>query len=850
MTSPHDRAHRRRRAGLWAGLALVGIAAGTVSGFAAREHAYTVQQLTAHWQAPYDLVVFPKGHAEPAAGLVDPNALDAGRGGITLAQYHRIQKIAGVRVAAPLAPMGYLPVSVGAVGLVNQFQPGQLYRLTEQRTNQGLPSGLVRTGYTLIGQSVAVPHFGTVTESQPPSVHIAAQVYLMAVSPRAEAELMGLSHAVVAGHYFTPADAVPQTHQIQLPTRTVTVHDIPVLLTTVSPEAGRLTATVQRLPEPAALKHRIDRLATTLLQVRPDHPLGSLTGPVVGRLSISQAAIWAAVLRAVRGQAPAAIDGHSLGGVPVSQLTFDHYPLSMSGALSLTRTASPVPGRWPVALVAHPNPAMLAGYGADGEPFRTARRGRPFSFTVHPIGLYAPGRLRVAEDPLTHLPLVGYRPQVGQAVLSPTGRALNPARSVLPDGSPAGLWTPPPEALTPLSAVAPLLGPAPISSIRVKVAGVSHFNAAAIARLQDVARAITRATGLPVTVMRGASPEQVLIHPGHLAGFRPEGWIATEWVRLGASVEILRQARLTQAVMLGPVLVAAALFAGITAWLGAAGDRRRWAVALAVGVAPATVRRVLVQQAGLQGLVVAALAIAVAGAIGRGPALALAVPVGLAAALVVTGAMWPAAGRAAGQDPIAGLRVEPPAGVMRMRLATGGQLGLALAGAAWRRVLLALGALVLPAAVAYGVGLVQVAWHNALHITVLGQYLLVHGGWLMTAAALVTAGLTAVAAAAVAAAAAHARRRTWAVGAAVGWPLAVSWGAMATEAGLVGLLAGVVGTGLASAVLSPLLGVPVAWPIAGAAVAGVALVSELAGLPAAWAVRRQDPASVLKGDGG
>ncbi len=249
-----------------------------------------------------------------------------------------------MQVAAPLAPMGYLPVSVGAVRLVNQFEAGQLYQLTKQRINQGLPSGLARTGYTLIGKRVAVPHFGTVTESQPPSVHIAAQVYLMAVSPRAEAELMGLSQAVVEGHYFTAADEAPQTHQIQLPARTVTVHDIPVLLTTVSPEAGRLTATVQRLPEPPGLKPRIDRLATTLLQVRPGHPLGSLRGPVVGRLSVSQAAIWAAVLRAVRGQAPAALDGHALTAVPVGQLTFLQDALAMSGSLSLPRTASPLLG--------------------------------------------------------------------------------------------------------------------------------------------------------------------------------------------------------------------------------------------------------------------------------------------------------------------------------------------------------------------------------------------------------------------------------------------------------------------------------------------------------------------------
>lgn len=117
----------------------------------------------------------------------------------------------------------------------------------------------------------------------------------------------------------------------------------------------------------------------------------------------------------------------------------------------------------------------------------------------------------------------------------------------------------------------------------------------------------------------------------------------------------------------------------------------------------------------------------------------------------------------------------------------------------------------------------------------------------MTAAALVAAGLTAVAAGEIAQAGANWRRGTWAVGAAVGWPGRVPAAAMAWEAGLVGLLAGFLGTGLAMAVLSPLFGVPPARGLALATVLGVICVSELAAWPAVWTVRRQDPVAVLKG---
>ncbi len=73
---------------------------------------------------------------------------------------------------------------------------------------------------------------------------------------------------------------------------------------------------------------------------------------------------------------------------------------------------------------------------------------------------------------------------------------------------------------------------------------------------------------------------------------------------------------------------------------------------------------------------------------------------------------------------------------------------------------------------------------------------------------------------------------------------------MAAEAGLIGLLAGILGTAMAAGVLSTLIGVPVAWPLAAATILGVAAVSELAALPAVAMIRRQDPLPVLKGDAG
>ncbi|MEV6932699.1 hypothetical protein AB0M46_50545, partial [Dactylosporangium sp. NPDC051485] len=65
-------------------------------------------------RGPYDILVRPAGHGPDGDGLVRPDPLGDGTGGISQAQYRAVRGIAGVEVAAPIAVVGYvlLPVSV------------------------------------------------------------------------------------------------------------------------------------------------------------------------------------------------------------------------------------------------------------------------------------------------------------------------------------------------------------------------------------------------------------------------------------------------------------------------------------------------------------------------------------------------------------------------------------------------------------------------------------------------------------------------------------------------------------------------------------------------------------------
>ena len=117
---------------------LVAATAFTVLTAAARTaQVRTIGTVSAHFRPAYDILVRPSGarsSLESATGTVQPDFLSGIYGGITMAQWHQIQKIAGVQVAAPIAMVGYTfmdaPFAV-RLPAADVSQPGrQLYRVS------------------------------------------------------------------------------------------------------------------------------------------------------------------------------------------------------------------------------------------------------------------------------------------------------------------------------------------------------------------------------------------------------------------------------------------------------------------------------------------------------------------------------------------------------------------------------------------------------------------------------------------------------------------------------------------------------------------------------------------------
>lgn len=814
------------------GLALVGLAAGVVSGLSVEQQAYIVKEVKAHSRTPYDLLVLPKHTGAVVGSLADPNAVDEGTGGITLAQWKAVEALPGVAVAAPLAPLGQ--TNMGFSSAPPWVSPGGsgLYRITATYTGQGLPSAPPETSYWLspaVGPWTWPPVWGSV----------------VAVDSSAENELVGLKGAVTHGTYFGPDTAsTPQPGMLV---------NVPALVTSTPPTFGSASISVQSLPDPYStaktLHYMLEQIRTPMSA--SGSPLSALRGPVVFQATVSDSGVWKAWIDEQEGKP---------GPYRVGSLTFASegpeivQPLLQIGSLNYSRTQSPYPGRWPLALQANPvacrtTSLMGCAFASQGEAFRTLVWPRRPMMSFHVVGVYSAGKLHIAADPLTGAPMVNYAPELGQVVLSPAGKALNPPLPASPDIQPAGLFTQPPIMLVPIQDVLPVLSRAPISSIRVRVNGVSTFGMKVQQKLEAVAARIHKATGLRVEIILGASPQEVLIHPGYEKGYTKVGWIQETWVKTGAAIEILRQTLLSQDVILVPILLAAFVFALTAGITGVEVRRRDYATLLALGVPPRSVQGSVLREGLLYGVVVAVLTFAAAVAVAGLGAVEVGALVALLSGAVIAVALLPVARATGRMEPLPSLRESPPP--MARGVAPGSivGLGLTLFLSSIRRHLAAIAALVTPGAVFYLIFLVRSSLRHTMYLTGLGQYLLVRVGPLITLGAMVVIVLAILTSAQLGLRSATLRATTWAIGQAVGWPMSVPVLGSLVESGVVGMVSGVIGASLAALIGDALFGAAFQPALWAETVFLIVLSGLVAAVPAAIAISKQEPTVHLRGVG-
>jgi len=691
---------------------LVAAAAFTVLTAASRTaQVRTTGTVSANFQPAYDILVRPRGGRtalEGKTGTVQPDFLSGVYGGITMAQYHRIQRIPGVQVAAPIAMVGYAElnasvfVAVPAAALAGSGR--QLYRIsTTYVSDNGAsrvaqpPSYLYVTPLRIKGGNnapatdgtgpgcILYPYssvspktnpFSTAAQSYAdcwsrvnqynlpsggPDAHSRAGYYvewnipvlIAAIDPDAEARLDGLNKAVVSGRYLKEkqGDSGPT---------------FPVLASSDSGMNEYAQTTVQQLSAPP----RMPDMNAAWVSAQGRDPGRTVAA---GRTTAQQA-----YTRVVEGHGPGLTLTDRQGtftGIPFSgywSIGPVDYRRAAAGALTPRQVVNP-PSVWYIG------DGYAAAMDDENNQYRTVTPhlktgaespapGPVFPF-IKVAGLFDPARIR-SFSRLSQVPLGDYQPVAAAPATAASRRALRGGQ-LRPDQNLGGLVSQPVNLITTLSALPALQDttfftgvPAadPISVIRVKVAGVTGPDALSRERINAVAQQIAQRTGLDVDIVAGSSPSPVTVDlPADMFG-QPPLSLSENWVKEDVAVAILSEVDKTSVVLFTLILVVCVLFVGNAATAAVRGRRRELGVLAAVGWRRSRLfATVLGELAGIglaAGLLAAAIAVPVSAALGLdaspGRAL-LAVPAAIAVAVVAGLAPAWLAARA---DPVSSVR--PP----------------------------------------------------------------------------------------------------------------------------------------------------------------------------------------------
>jgi len=374
------------------------------------------------------------------------------------------------------------------------------------------------------------------------------------VDPTQENRLLALDHTIVSGRRLRISDTY-RREPLGLGYGIV----IPVIAASRTYVDESLRVTVERLQPPAGSD------VPAILASKQAYPfLTSLPGAPVGTQSFSPDSMYNLLLKQLASAHSGLVATWTAGPVGYRSEGTDHLEAS---------PATNPPSNWKVPSFQGFFPAPP---GSDDAQFRTlevhgspysGQEGSFFGARVQVVGRFDPTKLP-GFSPLSRVPLESYYPPVAKPADSASKQALG-GQSLLPSANMGGYIEQPPFMLTTLRAAGAftdsrffhgLNAKAPISVIRVKVAGVTGPDPLSRERVRRVAQAIHDETGLAVDITAGSSPHPLLVHlPAGKFG-RPPLTLREGWVKKGVAVIILSALDRKSLALFALVLVISALF--------------------------------------------------------------------------------------------------------------------------------------------------------------------------------------------------------------------------------------------------------------------------------------------------
>ena len=569
------------------------------------------KNLQERWTASYDIVVRPEGSRSVTEdkSLLEPNYMSGLSGGISMEQYEIIKGIEDVEVAAPIAMLGYSDYTVAFGNATNLLEPGIYRRKMTQQINNGLTTEEIDSSYYFTYPEDVWNYFGkdasygTGAPLTDYTVH--SNVLLAAIDPEQENKLLGLENAIVqkgSSRFFN------ETDQYQLVDRQGNkLHEIPIIVNAQNFVDASTQISFERVNIPFSKENANETMEEIKAKGGTEF-LKSLETTLIEQKDWSQEEIFQQFISNTTG-----IDWKTGEQIDATAQSFD--PSHIIGItykpnpIQFAEMTSPFSERWPFSyqIVPVENGEDAIGRYRNEQTYRV-----PHLVTedfldlprLNPkfIGFYDASKLKLSMDPTTELPMETYRPASAKFVMDSEGHPISPAVDVKPTDDPLDFLTNPPGMLTTLEAAEKILGDKPISTIRIKVAGVSALNEDSQQILERVAQEIEEKTGLITDITLGSSPQLALTYVPGINGEEAVGWIEQPWVNIGSSISIFKEANIGFIALMISVVVVAITYVWSASIVNVLARRKEFAVLLAIGWRPSQLNRMLLLEGVLIGL--------------------------------------------------------------------------------------------------------------------------------------------------------------------------------------------------------------------------------------------------------
>lgn len=528
----------------------------------------------------YDILVRPKDTMSPLEkkyGIVEGNFIQETKNKISVKEYEKIKNIKGVQIAAPVAPLGYVPNNYVDIVVCFPFTPSEIFIQNEESIiTDGIRKFLNHsTKYLATPETAQIINFHGNTYMTGGGLLPFTTFFVVGIDPYQENNLCRVRKALIKGKFLdkekpfylsfsgddqtTPdvllvpamvassaynncyAEITQKKYDKSVLYRTGAANipaedikrDISIwrLLQNVKPkEEEKLRLSVKNITP--FLRTSFIYIENKLLKVDLSFLYESPPYTVKGKL----------LVRPLKeGDEIKPEFGYGAGEISSQRIIITHpanyKPTSNVKAWKgLELTAVPIGKRnddplFVAKAIFGPYPLFLDEITMDDAPvYRETTVVRSFVFQIVPIGKIDLEKVAASHQTLENwVPLGMYLPPKTKLMFDVRGNPV-PETEVYPVDDPRMLLLNSPLCFVDWRAVAKLRGEKCITAIRIKCVSED--------RIDDVVREIKKIGNYDINVVYGSSPQKVLVGDLNFKGAKGLGYFVQLWTTLGANMKI------------------------------------------------------------------------------------------------------------------------------------------------------------------------------------------------------------------------------------------------------------------------------------------------------------------------